>query len=236
MNFALLYLWITLLKRKALRFCSGLRRPTRLMGLAALLSLVGCLYYFRDHEVFEQLTRRQAWIGCALVMLGGSLFKGFLRRGLVFEQADIEFLFTGPFTPRQIALYQMLPNYLFALVQGLVFLGLFERHLNHPLTTAACVIFFQMTCFHLATAMTVFAGSIPEQTHRRIRWLMAGVYFLLTAVYLRVAWNVSVIPATFSVPAVQLLFYPAITPADAWMTPLLQEWAPSWAAAGPNIG
>src|SRR5213593_958572 len=48
MNRALSYLGLTLLKRKALRFCSDLRRPTRLIGIAALLSLAGVIYSFRD--------------------------------------------------------------------------------------------------------------------------------------------------------------------------------------------
>src|SRR6266536_2712153 len=236
MNWALSYLGLTLLKRKALRFCSDLRRPTRLMGFAAMLSLAGFLYHFRDYELFERLSRREAWIGCALVMLGGSLFKGFLRRGLVFEPADVEFVFTGPFTPRQIAFYHLLPNYLFALVQGVVFLGLFQRHLSHPLTTAVCVILFQVTCFHLATAMSVFAGSIPERRHRRIRWLMLGAYFLLTAAYLRVAWNISLIPVSGSAPLIHLLFYPAITLSDLGTAPALDEWACSLAAACQLIG
>jgi len=98
MNPALLYLCLGLLKRKALRFCSDLRRPTRLLGFAAVAGLVGFLFYQREREFFGRLVGREAMIGCALVMLARSLFTGFLRRGLVFEPADVEFLFTGPFS------------------------------------------------------------------------------------------------------------------------------------------
>ena len=62
-------------------------------------------------------------------MLVGSLIKGFWQRGLVFEPPDIEFLFTSPFTQRQIVCYRLLPNYLYALVQGLVLAALFAPHL-----------------------------------------------------------------------------------------------------------
>src|ERR1041385_7660033 len=124
MNRALFYLWWSLLKRRTLRFCRGLRRPTTLIGFAAVLCLVGFLFHFRGHEVFGQLVRRESLIGGALVMLGGSLFKGFLQRGLAFEPPDIEFLFTSPYAQWQFVFYRLLPSYLFALIQGLVFLGL----------------------------------------------------------------------------------------------------------------
>ena len=57
-----------------------------------------------------QLIRRENLIGGALVMLGGSVFKGVLQRGLACEPADVQFLFTSPFTERQIIMYRLLPN------------------------------------------------------------------------------------------------------------------------------
>ena len=49
MNFALAYLWLALLKGRLLRFGRGLRRPTTLIGFAALLALFGFLFYHRRH-------------------------------------------------------------------------------------------------------------------------------------------------------------------------------------------
>ena len=49
-----------LLKRKALRFCSDLRRPTRLLGFAAVAGLVGFLFYQREREFFGRLVGREA--------------------------------------------------------------------------------------------------------------------------------------------------------------------------------
>ena len=165
MSSALLYLCLTLLKRRLLHFCRGLQRPTTLIGFAAVLCLIGFLFHFRGHAVFGQLVRRESLIGGALVMLSGSLFKGFLQRGLVFEPSDIEFLFTSPFTQRQIVFYRLLPSYLFALVQGLVFLGLFAPHLTHPLLPTVCFILFQILCFHVATAAAILAGTILSLIH-----------------------------------------------------------------------
>src|SRR5262249_44318196 len=98
MNHALAYLWFSLLKRKAARFIWNLRRPTTLLGFASLLFFLAVLFHFRHEKFFAEFVRPGSLAGGVLLMLGGSLFKGFLQRGLVFEPPDVEFLFTGPFT------------------------------------------------------------------------------------------------------------------------------------------
>src|SRR5712672_3109610 len=112
MSRALLYLWFSLGRRGLLQFVRSLRRPTTLIGFAAVLALLGCIFYFGQHEIFARLVRPEVLIGGALVMVCGSLFKGFLQRGLVFEPPDLEFLFTSPFTQRQLVFYRLLPCYL----------------------------------------------------------------------------------------------------------------------------
>jgi putative ABC exporter len=231
-NRALLYLWLALLRRKALKFGRSLRRPTSLVGFLAVVSLLGFLFYFRQHKFMGELVRRENLMGGALVMLCGSLFKGFLQRGLVCEPADIEFLFTSPFTQRQIIIYRLLPNYLFAVFQSLVFLGLFASHFQHPVLTALCLTLFQIACFHLATAATIFGGSIPEETHYRLRWMMLGVCFVISAMYLRLAWGFRIVPAFCSSPAVQFLFYPAVTLPDAVNAIAIHQWVLSLGLTG----
>jgi hypothetical protein len=224
MNRALLYLWFTRLKRRAFYFCRSLKQPTRFIGLAAVAGLIGFLFYYRRHEIFGQLVRRETLVGCALLMLGGSLFKGFLQRGLVFEPPDVEFLFTSPFTQRQIVLHRLFSDYLFALVQGLVFFGLFGPHLKHPAMTTLCFVLFQIACFHVVTASAIFAGTLSDTVHHRVRWMMLGAYFLLTAVYLRAAWDIKIVPAFVTSSFAQLLFYPAVTLSDAGTTPSIGAW------------
>src|SRR6267154_2004610 len=121
MNVALTYLCLTLLKRRTLYLVRCLRRPATLIGFAALLFLIGILFHYRRAEGFAQVVRSESLIGGAILMIGGALFKGFLQRGLVFEAPDIEFLFTSPFTQRQIIFYRFLPNYFFAFAQSAVF-------------------------------------------------------------------------------------------------------------------
>ena len=228
MNRALVYLWIALLKRRTLHFLRGLRRPTTLIGFAALAFCFGFWFYHRRHEFFTHLVRPEILIGGALVMLGGSVFQGFLQRGLVFEPPDVEFLFTSPFTQRQIVLYRLLPGYLFALVQGTVFLVLFAPHLKHPVMTSGGVVLFQIVCFHVSAGAAIFAGTISEAAHHRIRWMMMGAFFLITALYLRGVLGLKLIPAFVSSPLTQVFFYPAVTLSDVGTAPFLGQWTLRW--------
>jgi len=224
MNHALTYLWFVLLKRRTLRFFQELRRPTTLIGFAALAFCFAFWFYHRHNEVFAHLVRSEALIGGILLMLGASVLKGFWHRGLVFDPPDVEFLFTSPFTQRQIVFYRLLPGYLFAVVQGLVFFVLFEPHLKHALLVSLCLVLLQIICFHLATGAAIFAGTISEQSHHRIRWMMLGVCFLITALYLRAAWGLKLIPPFVSSPFTQLFFYPALTLTDFASAPSFNQW------------
>jgi len=98
-------------------------------------------------------------------------------------------------------------------------------HLRHPLLTTACIILFQIACFHVGMAMSLFAGSMAEQLHDRIRWLIVGAYFVVTAVYLRVAWDIKLVLNLAASPLAQLLFYPAITWSEVGTAPVFREWA-----------
>jgi hypothetical protein len=163
-------------------------------------------------------------IAGALVMLGGSLFKGFLQRGLVFEPPDVQFLFTSPFTQRQIIFYRLLPGYLFALAQSVVFLALFAPHLKHPLLTYACLMLLQIACFHIASGAAIFAGTLSEQAHHRIRWMLLGVYFVITALYLRAVLGLKLIPSFVSSSFTQVFFHPAVTLSDVGTAPPIGQW------------
>jgi hypothetical protein len=235
MNGALTYLWLTLLKRRTLYLVRCLRRPATLIGFAALLFLIGILFHYRRAAGFAQLVRPESLIGGALLMAGGALFKGFLQRGLVFEPPDIEFLFTSPFTQRQIIFYRFLPNYLFAFAQSAVFYVLFESHLQHPVLTSACLMLFQIVCFHIAAGSAIFAGTLSEQAHHRCQWMLLTCYFIITALYLRTAWDLHLVPSFVSSPFVQIFFYPASTLTDLGRAPVIGNWALRLLQNDPSI-
>ncbi len=224
MNRALAYLWFSLLKRRALRALLGLRRPTSLIGFAAVAFFVGLLYHYRHEQIFAQCMRPASLFGAAFIMIGGAFFKGFLQRGLVFEPPDVQFLFTSPFTQRQVIFYRLLPSYGYALIQSLVFLAIFSPHLKHPLITTICLAFFQIACFHIAAGAAIFAGTISEQLHFRLRCMLLGIYLLVSALYLRVAWDIKLVPSLAGSPLAQLMFYPSIMLADVGHGDPISQW------------
>jgi hypothetical protein len=233
MNPALTYLWFSLLRRKALSYAHSLRKPLSLLGFLAVISLLAFLFYFHKHHLVGQLVRRENLIGAALVMLWGSVFKGFLQRGFACEPADIDFLFTSPFTQREVLLYRLLPNYVFAVFQSLIFLTLFASHFSHPVITALCLTLFQIVCFHLASAAAIFGGAISEQAHYRLRWIMLGVAFGIAAFYLRVAWDFRIVPSFCSSPVFALLFYPAVSLPELANAMPVHRWALQFRVGGP---
>jgi len=242
-NQALIYLWLILGKRRMLHFVRGLRRPSTLIGIAALLFFLGACFHYRHTEIFGWLVRPASLVGGALVMLGGSVFRGFLQRGLLFELPDVEFLFTSPFTQKQLVFYKLLPGYFFALIEGLVFLGLFAPHLSgppgfvwvRPVVTATCLILFQIICFHIAAWTAIFAGTLSTQIHHRVRWMLLATYFFATLLYLRLAWDVKLIPSPLSSPLVQVLFYPNFTLSDIAATPVMRDWALHWSRSNSLV-
>ncbi len=225
MNRALLYLWLTLLKRRVLGSIANLRRPTSLIGFVALMSFLAFLFHYRHAEVFAQLTRPPSLFGGALLMLCGSLYMGFRQRGLVFEPPDLEFLFTAPFTRRQIIIYRLLPNYLYTVAQSLVFLAIFSSHLKHPFLVAACLTLLQIACFHISSAAAIYAGNIRDDSHYRLRWMMLGVFAFITVFYFRWGWDFHVVPALANSAPAKLLFYPAVSVPDLALPSLASLWA-----------
>ena len=68
MNRALLYLWWSLLQRRARGFFRSLRRPTSLIGALAVAAFLGILFYFRESKFMGELVRKQCLLGGALVI------------------------------------------------------------------------------------------------------------------------------------------------------------------------
>jgi hypothetical protein len=224
MNRALFYLWFSLVKRGVIRGIRKLRHPSSAIGIASLAFAFGLAFHFRHEEFYRQIIRAEVLAGCALVMLCGSMFKGFLQRGLVFQLPDTQFLFTGPFTRPQIVFYRLLPNYLYSIAQAAVFVLLFAPHLKHPALMFVCLTLFQAVCFHIAAGAAVYAGTLSDQVHDRIRWMMLATCAVVTLFYLRAAWGVKLMPVFLGAPLTQMLFYPAADVTELGSAPWVGHW------------
>jgi hypothetical protein len=138
MNPALTYLFATQLKNRAKLAVVEMRQPGRLIGVAALVSLIVFLVRHREHEIFGWLVKTPVLSTLGLALVAISLIQGLMRRGMAFEAADVEFLFTGPFSERHLIAYRLLAPYLSAVVGAVVFTAVFGAHLPHPGLPAWC--------------------------------------------------------------------------------------------------
>ena len=69
MNRALLYLALSLARRRFTHFLFGLTRPTTAIGFAALSFFFGACFHYRHAEFFGQLVRPESLVGGALLMV-----------------------------------------------------------------------------------------------------------------------------------------------------------------------
>ncbi len=211
MNPALVFLFVALLKQRTRRLFQALRRPAPLLGTLSAAVTLGWIYHlYRRESALGELLQPVALTGYALVMLAGSVLKGFLQRGLAFDLPDVEFLFPGPFAQRHLIFYRLAPNYLYAVVAGLVFGVLFNAQLDHPILAVASLIAFQIICFHVAAGMAIFGGSLSEPAFYTTRWLLLGLVALSIALYARTALLIHLLPGFLSAEATPWLFYPAV--------------------------
>ncbi len=182
MNRALLYLERVHWQRRGGAFLRGLRRPTRLLGLMAAVGAGALLVRLRGLPTFDALCRLPSLLILGSVLLAATTFRAFMRRGLGLTRAEAEFVLSGPFETRELLLYRWLPAYAYSLLTGAAFLALFRTHLENPLLTAATLTAFQIACHHLASAVALYADSLPDSAYRRLRPMVVGAAGLLFAV------------------------------------------------------
>jgi hypothetical protein len=94
---------------------------------------------------------------------------------------------------------------------------------------------FQIVCFHVAAGAAIFAGTMSEQTHHRARWILLCCYFIITALYLRAAWGLRLVPPFVTSPLAQIFFYPALTPADIGTAAIINQWSLCLLQSNPSM-
>jgi hypothetical protein len=221
MNKALVFLYWTLLRRKVLHFCRDLRRPVNLISALIVCTLLGVLVYHRnDAEFVKFITRVPLWFVLSLLFVV-SLCRGFMQRGLVFESADVEFLFTGPFREYHLVFYRLLPGYLYSFITAAAVFGLVGPHLEHPLLVTLCIVLFQIISFHFSAAVSILAGSLSPRLYSRlykVLWALLGCYtagcFYAFSPPDDLPRPASRFRTILSSDSAQILFYPAVTVVD----------------------
>lgn len=128
-----------------------------------------------DSNMSPEELRQQApvWL-VAYCLITVLLSKG--ERGIYFNPAEVQFLFAGPFTRRQLLLYKILSNALFGLFYTLFFTILFRVHARWGVAAYVglylTVLFLQLFTMALGL-IAVWIGSQAYTQARR--WLLVAL-------------------------------------------------------------
>ncbi|MDB6040886.1 MAG: hypothetical protein JWM99_4727, partial [Verrucomicrobiales bacterium] len=185
MNPALLYLAVTLLKRRSLLLLDGLRRPLQLLAWVLGGTVLGVLYYYRNSDFVGQFVKNTPLVFFLSLLLIVSFVRALFQRGLVFDQADIEFLLAGPFSQRHLIFYRLIPSYLGAICTVAVFSTLFWNHFPHPMMTSLAIALFQLVCAHLSMAASILSGGLSDRVFSRLRFIACIIVFAYCVLWIQ---------------------------------------------------
>lgn len=230
MNRALLYLVVVQRKNSAISFVKGLRSPGRAAAAMVWIGFVG-LFLLSSSSGFANAMRREsaqaALPALFSILLLTSTINGLLQRGLTFQEADIDFLFPGPFSRRELVMYRLLTLYPFALISSAVFLLMLRRMCGHAGASYLALVLFSCLLIHLQTILGLVATWIEGGLLRRVRSSLRVVAWMLAIVLAfafigaatgdhRVA---SFVDRVFAIEAARVAFYPAAKVAQALAAP-----------------
>lgn len=220
MNRALLYLIVMQRKNSAIAFVKGLRSPGR---LAAVLVWIGffALFLSSSSGGFSSAARREtaqaALPALFSILLLTSSINGLLQRGLTFQEADVDFLFPGPFSRRELVWYRLVSLYPFALVSSAIFLLMLRRMCGHAGASYLALVLFSCLLIHLQTILGLVATWIESGLLKKVRTPLRAAAWMLAIVLAfafvgaatgdpRVAQFVD---RLFAIDAARVVFYPA---------------------------
>ncbi len=156
-----------------------------------------------------------------LLILG--VLGGIGQRGLLFAKADLDLVFPGPFTRRQLLTYHFVPHHIAGALLGLMYVVLLGgRTMPSPLGCFLGFVLCQMTSAHLTAFAAEASMLVADKLYAKLRRLtiviavlvsVAGLLFIVVSVggadddggfgmgnRLAIAWDS---------PWMQTLLYPA---------------------------
>jgi hypothetical protein len=102
------------------------------------------------------------------------------ERAIVFTPAEVDFLFSGPYTRRQILLYRIIKSSTGAVISALILSVVFLRHASSWPAAALAIVLGMLFLQYLGMVLLLIGHTIGERAHtwgRRI-----GVFVLLAVV------------------------------------------------------
>ncbi|MGA2798927.1 MAG: putative ABC exporter domain-containing protein [Thermoguttaceae bacterium] len=146
-----------------------------LLGLAAMLMWLGpqvMMFFVAKHETVDPQVLRDILPLVLLGLLLMSMLGAARMEGIHFTAAEVDFLFSGPFSRRQLLVYKLSSGMFAALFTALFFSIMLMRFAS--LWTAVFLGFFLTMVFmhFLATALVLAGQALAERLYTRARKAM----------------------------------------------------------------
>ncbi|MDF1700678.1 MAG: putative ABC exporter domain-containing protein [Planctomycetota bacterium] len=157
-----------------------------------------------------------------LLILG--VLGGIGQRGLLFAKADLDLVFPGPFSRRQLLAYYFIPHHIAAAMLALMYVVMLGgRSMPSPFLCFVGFVLCQMTSAHLSAFAAELSMLLADKIYARLRKTTIVIAVVVTIVgllaivmsvgggteglgsRLRIAWDN---------PWLQVLLYPAVAAGD----------------------
>lgn len=152
-------------------------------GLILLFMLPSVFWGVAMPRTDPQAVRTMVPLGMLAIAIS-SLVMGGGERAIAFTPAEVEFLFPGPFTRRQILIYRIVKTLAGTLITALIFSLVFLRHAaSWPacfLGAVSALAFIQL----LSMAIVLVGQTVSERTYTLGRKVLAGLLLAAIAVAL----------------------------------------------------
>lgn len=133
----------------------------------------------------------------SLLTIPSNIYTYSKKKGLIFRNSDVQFLFPAPFNPKQILIYAQVKQYIIGFIFTLVLVigGIIWFHISPWRMLLFFVVSFIVENVLEASLMIVLFGNetVPEEGIKRLRLLVKGIVVLLFLflVYLFFSYNAS---------------------------------------------
>lgn len=218
-----------------MQFLRGLKEPRRLIGVAFwTLCIVGFLASQHAASVGSaRVTSTESLQALFSILLLTTGLNGFLQRGLTFQPSDVDFLFCGPFSRRQLVMYRLLSVYPFALVSSAFFLLVLRRATAHPGIAYCGLVLFSLLLVHVQTIFGLLATAVENRIFQRLKTSLRIVAWSL-AIGLAFAFMGAVTGDEHALTTLRSIFHGGWTDVALWPAKVVSRsltaggWGDAW--------
>lgn len=184
---SLIYLYTHSLKNKIKK---ALRKPVTILYLIGIIAygafiLIAFNGMFKDMEITDPTGFVMILSFFALLTIPTNIFTYSKKKGLIFQNSDVHFLFSAPVNPKLILLYAQSKQFFLSLIFNLFILigGCVWFHISPWRMIVFFVVSFLIENLLESSLMIVLFGNevVSEKGMNVLRWVIKGIVILLIA-------------------------------------------------------